>query len=67
MTPTEAAATALENFATWIDGGTPRAWGWEHPCHPGERMIPTEAERVSMMIADAAREHAALCREKGIE
>lgn len=66
MTNGEAAAVALEQFALWIDGGTPRAWeNGEHPCYPGVPVVPTEIEKERMMIADTAREAAAYYRKGG--
>lgn len=56
----EAAAEALTKLATHLDGGTPRAWGFHHPCDPpGKRWEPDETDRALMMAADIAREQAA--------
>lgn len=56
----EAAAEALTKLATHLDGGTPRAWGFHHPCDPpGKRWEPDEADRALMLAADIAREQAA--------
>lgn len=55
-----AAADALRRFANYLDGGTPRAWGFHHPCDPpGVRWEPSESERATMLNADLAREEAA--------
>ncbi|GAB3176185.1 hypothetical protein GCM10027059_50680 [Myceligenerans halotolerans] len=52
-------ASALRNFADYLDGGTPRAWGYHHPCdEPGERWEPSSQERERMADADTARERA---------
>lgn len=52
-------ADALREFADHIDGGTPRAWGFHHPCDPpGVRWEPSEAQAELMRAADVAREAA---------
>lgn len=55
----QVAAKVLREFATHLDGGTPRAWGFHHPCDaPGVRWEPNETEKVIMQNADIAREAA---------
>lgn len=60
----EVAAQALEEVADWIEGGSPRSWGYEHPCHPGERWEPTEVEKQAEVIVDALRGRARSLREE---
>lgn len=56
----EAAAQALRGFAEWLDGGTPRAWDFHHPCDPpGVKWEPNSEDKTAMRIADSAREVAA--------
>ena len=56
----EAYADGMRAVADWIDGGTPRAYGFEHPCDPpGVRTGPGDHEEALMGIADATREAAA--------
>ena len=56
----EAYADGMRAVADWIDGGTPRAYGFEHPCDPpGVRTGPDDHEEALMGIADATREAAA--------
>ena len=56
----EAYADGMRAVADWIDGGTPRAYGFEHPCAPpGVRTGPDDHEEALMGIADATREAAA--------
>ena len=58
-------ADGMRSVADWIDGGTPRAYGFEHPCDPpGVRTEPSEKERELMGIADATREAASRIEEK---
>ena len=53
-------ADGMRSVADWIDGGTPRAYGFEHPCAPpGVRTGPDDHEEALMGIADATREAAA--------
>lgn len=50
-------AETLREFATWLDGGTPRAWGFHHPCDPPDtRWEPNAEDRGVMRTADYARE-----------
>ena len=56
----EAYADGMRAVASWIDGGTPRAYGFEHPCDPpGTKTLPSDHEEALMGIADATREAAA--------
>ena len=58
-------ADGMRSVADWIDGGTLRAYGFEHPCDPpGVRTEPSEKERELMGIADATREAASRIEEK---
>ena len=58
-------ADGMRSVADWIDGGTPRAYGFEHPCDPpGVRTDPGKEERELMGIADATREAASRIEEK---
>lgn len=52
-------ATGMREAAMWMDGGTPRAWGFQHPCDPpGTRWEPTERESNVMWMCDEIREAA---------
>ena len=58
-------ADGMRSVADWIDGGTLRAYGFEHPCDPpGVRTEPSEKEWELMGIADATREAASRIEEK---
>ena len=55
-----AQAEAVDGFraglADHLDLGTPRAWGFRHPCDPpGVRWEPTERDRALMDVADLVR------------
>lgn len=62
-------AEALREFATWLDGGTPRAWGFHHPCDPPDTgWEPNADDRAVMRNADYAREVAErIEREAGLK
>ena len=56
----KAKAEAFDSFcnalADHLDLGTPRAWGFRHPCDPpGVRWEPTERDRALMDVADLVR------------
>lgn len=60
----EAQAEAWEawtsGLATHLDGATPRAWGFHHPCDPpGERWEPSVKDRTLMEVADFLRDREA--------
>lgn len=60
----EAKAEAWEEWtsglATHLDGATPRAWGFHHPCDPpGERWEPSVKDRTIMEVADFLRDREA--------
>lgn len=46
----------LSDFADWLEGGTPRAWGFENPCAPGVRWDPTHEEQKVMDAVDVIRD-----------
>ena len=53
----EAEVAALRSVADWLDGGTPRAFNFQHPCDPpGTRWEPTAAEEAVMRTVDAIRD-----------
>ena len=53
----DAEVAVLRSVADWIDGGTPRAFNFQHPCDPtGTRWEPTAAEEAVMRTVDAIRD-----------
>ena len=53
----EVEVAALRSVADWLDGGTPRAFNFQHPCDPpGTRWEPTMAEETVMLTVDAIRD-----------
>ena len=47
-------------LATHLDGATPRAWGFHHPCDPpGERWEPSVKDRTLMEVSDFLRDREA--------
>ena len=47
-------------LATHLDGATPRAWGFHHPCDPpGERWEPSVKDRALMEVSDFLRDREA--------
>lgn len=55
----EGEVEGMRSVATWLEGGTPRAWGFQHPCDPpGTRWEPNEDERRLLYGVDAIREAA---------
>lgn len=59
LTEAQIRARELYRFADHLDGGTPRAWAFHHPCDPpGTPWEPDVSQRTLMQAADAAREEA---------
>ena len=55
----EGQAEGMRSTADWLEGGTPRAYGFQHPCDPPHmRTQPTEWELRLMYAVDAIREAA---------
>lgn len=55
----EGQTEGMRSTANWLDGGTPRAYGFQHPCDPPHmRTQPTERELRLMYAVDAIREAA---------
>lgn len=55
----EGQAEGMRSTASWLEGGTPRAYGFQHPCDPPHmRTQPTERELRLMYAVDAIREAA---------
>lgn len=55
----EGVADGMRSTASWLEGGTPRAYGFQHPCDPPHmRTQPTERELRLMYAVDAIREAA---------
>lgn len=55
----EGQAEGMRSTASWLEGGTPRAYGFQHPCDPPYmRTQPTERELRLMYAVDAIREAA---------
>lgn len=55
----EGQAEGMRSTANWLEGGTPRAYGFQHPCDPPHmRTQPTERELRLMYAVDAIREAA---------
>ena len=55
----EGQAEGMRSTADWLEGGTPRAYGFQHPCDPpGVRGEPSGDERRLLYAVDAIREAA---------
>ena len=55
----EGVADGMRSTANWLEGGTPRAYGFQHPCDPpGTITKPTDNELRLLYAVDAIREAA---------
>lgn len=44
-------AKVLRDFEEYIMSGTPRSWGYVHPCHPDEEWVLSEEDKALEFIA----------------
>lgn len=51
-------AKALRDFAEYLEGGTPKAWQYEHPCDPGVFWEPSNDDQLVLSIAKTAQDQA---------
>lgn len=59
-------AETLRTFAEYVEGGTPAAWGYHHPCDPpGVRWDPTPEQAEALVIVRMARESADRIEKEG--